>query len=157
MAQTVKKLPAMQETWVWSLGWEYSLEKRMATHSSILAWRIPWTMGSQTVEHDWACTHKIPNHLWMLDQDHESLKVNRTWTMVSARFLSEEQELGKASEMRSVACNMGSWGLTTLWHIFSTYQNTMVVSTETQIQHIKLLNGAFLYNRKFFSKMSWIW
>ena len=34
---------AMQETWVWSLGWEDSLEKRMATHSSILAWEIPWT------------------------------------------------------------------------------------------------------------------
>ena len=41
--QTMKNLPAMQETWVWSLGWEDPLEKEMATHSSILAWRIPWT------------------------------------------------------------------------------------------------------------------
>ena len=41
MAQLVKSLPAMQETWVQSLGWEDSLEKEMATHSSILAWRIP--------------------------------------------------------------------------------------------------------------------
>ena len=39
----VKNLPAMQETWVQSLGWEDSLEKGRATHSSILAWRIPWT------------------------------------------------------------------------------------------------------------------
>ena len=39
----VKNLPAMQETWVRSLGWEDPLEKEMATHSSILAWRIPWT------------------------------------------------------------------------------------------------------------------
>ena len=39
----VKKLPAMQETWVQSLGQEDPLEKGMATHSSILAWRIPWT------------------------------------------------------------------------------------------------------------------
>ena len=39
----VKNLSAMQETWVWSLGQEDSLEKGMATHSSILAWRIPWT------------------------------------------------------------------------------------------------------------------
>ena len=39
----VKHLPAMQETWVQSLGWEDSLEKDIATHSSILAWRIPWT------------------------------------------------------------------------------------------------------------------
>ena len=43
MAQLVKNLPAMQETWVISWGWEDPLEKRMATHSSILAWRIPWT------------------------------------------------------------------------------------------------------------------
>ena len=56
----VKKLPAMQETWVRSLGWEDPLEKGMATHSSILAWRILWTeetgrvlsMGSQKVGHD---------------------------------------------------------------------------------------------------------
>ena len=38
-----KRLPAMQETWVRSLGWKDPLEKRKATHSSILAWRIPWT------------------------------------------------------------------------------------------------------------------
>ena len=39
----VNKLPARQETWVRSLGWEDPLEKALATHSSILAWRIPWT------------------------------------------------------------------------------------------------------------------
>ena len=52
----------MRETWVWSLSWDDPLEKGMATHSSILAWRIPWTeqpgrlqfMGSQRVRHDWA-------------------------------------------------------------------------------------------------------
>ena len=43
MAQTVKNLPAMWETWILSLGQEDPLEKGMATHSSILAWRIPWT------------------------------------------------------------------------------------------------------------------
>ena len=42
MAQTVKNLPAMQELHVQSLGWEDPLEKGMATHSSILAWRVPW-------------------------------------------------------------------------------------------------------------------
>ena len=60
MAQTVKNLPVMQETWVRNLGWEDPLEKEMATHSSILAWRIPRTeepgrlqsMGLQRVEHD---------------------------------------------------------------------------------------------------------
>ena len=56
----VKNLPAMQETGVRSLGWEDPLEKGMVTHSSILAWKIPWTeepselqfMGSQRVRHD---------------------------------------------------------------------------------------------------------
>ena len=60
LAQTVKRLPAMQETQVRSLSQEDPLEKGMATHSSILAWRIPWTeepgglqsMGSQRVGHD---------------------------------------------------------------------------------------------------------
>ena len=43
VAQTVKSLPAIQETWVWSLGWKDPLEKEMSIYSSILAWRIPWT------------------------------------------------------------------------------------------------------------------
>ena len=62
VAQMVKTLPAMQETWVWSLGWENPLQKGTATHFSILAWRIPWTeepgrlqsMGLQRVGHNWA-------------------------------------------------------------------------------------------------------
>ena len=60
VAQMVKRLPTMQETWVQSLGQEDPLEKEMATHSSTLAWKIPWTeerhrlqsMGSQRVRHD---------------------------------------------------------------------------------------------------------
>ena len=44
VAQLVKNPPAMQETWVQSLGWKDPLEKGKATHSSILAWRIPWTV-----------------------------------------------------------------------------------------------------------------
>ena len=44
VAQLVKNLPAMQETWVQPLGWEDPLEKGKATHSSILAWKIPWTV-----------------------------------------------------------------------------------------------------------------
>ena len=60
MAQLVKNPPAMWETWVRSLGWEDTLEKGTATHSSILAWRIPWTeepgglqsLGSQGVGYD---------------------------------------------------------------------------------------------------------
>ena len=60
VAQTVKHLPAMQETQVQSLVWEDPLEKEMATHSSLVAWRIPWTeepgrlesMGLQRVRHN---------------------------------------------------------------------------------------------------------
>ena len=60
VAQMVKCLPAIQETWVRSLGWEDPLEEEMATHSNTLAWKIPWTgepgrlwsMGSQRVGHD---------------------------------------------------------------------------------------------------------
>ena len=60
VAQMVKRLSAIQETQVRSLGWEDPLEKEMAAHSSILAWKIPWTMepgrlpsmGSQRVGHD---------------------------------------------------------------------------------------------------------
>ena len=44
MAQLVKNPPAMQETWIQSLGWEDPLEKGMATYSNVLAWRIPWTV-----------------------------------------------------------------------------------------------------------------
>ena len=60
VAQRLKRLPEMRETWVRSLVWEDPLEKEMATHSNILAWRIPWTeepgglqsTGSQRVGHD---------------------------------------------------------------------------------------------------------
>ena len=60
VAQMVKNLPAVQKTWFLSLGWEDPLEEEVATHFSILAWRIPWTeepgrlqsMGLERVEHD---------------------------------------------------------------------------------------------------------
>ena len=60
VVQRLKHLPAMEETWVQSLGWDDPLEKEMATHSSTLAWRIPWTeepgglqsRGWQRVGHD---------------------------------------------------------------------------------------------------------
>ena len=60
VAQKIKNLPAVWETWVQSLGWEDPLEKETATHSSILGWSIPWTeepggllsMGSKTTGHD---------------------------------------------------------------------------------------------------------
>ena len=64
----IKNLPAMRETQVGSLGWEDPLENKMATHSSILAWKIPWTeelgglqsMGSQRIGHDLVTKQQQP-------------------------------------------------------------------------------------------------
>ena len=72
LAQMVKN---PQETWIWSLSQEEALKKRMATHSSILAWRIPWTekpgrvqsMGLQRVGHDWVTNH---THTWTIYYHH---------------------------------------------------------------------------------------
>ena len=68
MAQTIKHLPTIREIQVQTLGWEDLLEKEVATHSSILAWKIPWTeepgklhfMGSLRVGHDWATFLSFP-------------------------------------------------------------------------------------------------
>ena len=73
MAQMVRNLPAMQDTWVWSLGQEDPLEKGMATHSSILAWRNPWSeepselqsTGSHRVGHYWATKTYIKWQGWL--------------------------------------------------------------------------------------------
>ena len=72
VAQRLKRLPGLRETWVWSLGEEDPLEKEMATHSSILAWRIPWreepgglqSTGSQRVGPDWATSLSLFTLIW---------------------------------------------------------------------------------------------
>ena len=68
VAQLVKNLSAMQETWVQSLGWEDPLEKGKATHSSILAWRIPWTVIVHGVAKSWTrlSDFHFTNILYML-------------------------------------------------------------------------------------------
>ena len=91
----IKNLPSVWETWVWSLGWEDPLEKGMATHSSILAWRIPWTeepgrlpsMRLQRVGYDWVTfaffhTKKKKNlwsHLNTIKWVHSGSSVNTSW------------------------------------------------------------------------------
>ena len=80
MAEQVKNPPVMQETqemWVQSLGWEDPLEKEMATYSSILAWKTPWTkesgglqsIGSQRVRHDWKTKYARINKHFINDED----------------------------------------------------------------------------------------
>ena len=69
-----KDSPAMQETWVWSLGWEDPLEKEMSTHSSVLAWRIPWTEEPGGVTKSWTWlgdyvdSYDISPSLWVFEQ-----------------------------------------------------------------------------------------
>ena len=72
VAQMMNNRPEMQETWVWSLGQEDPLEKGIATHSSILAWRIPWTdepggllsLGLQKIEQHWATNIFTFRYTW---------------------------------------------------------------------------------------------
>ena len=75
MAQLVKNLPARWETWVWSLGWEDPLEKRKGTHSSILVWRIPWTVYSPWDGKE----SKTTGQLWLHFR-------NRSWGFLSFFF-----------------------------------------------------------------------
>ena len=88
VVQTVKNPPAMQETQVRSLAWKDPLEKGMATHSSILAWRIPWTeepgglqsMGSRRVGHNWVTNthiHKKMSYLKKKKQTHFTSEIPR--------------------------------------------------------------------------------
>ena len=92
VVQKLKHLPTKQETWVWSLGREDSLEKEMATHSSILAWRIPWSeepgglqsTGSQRVGNYWALFFEC----WVLSQHfHSPLSLSSRGSWVLLHFL----------------------------------------------------------------------
>ena len=118
VAQTVKNLPAMQETRVWYLGWEDPLEKGIAAHSSILAWRIPWTeepsglqsMGSQRVGHDWVTNIKAWyfSHIVHMIMAILSLKLDSNlvhsiaaWNDLSLYFLYESMHLCEHIEIFS--------------------------------------------------------
>ena len=91
VAQMVKSLPTVWETWVWSLGQEDPLEKEMATHSSILAWKIPWTekpgrlqsMELQRVRHNWVTSLSFygfsSSHAWMWELDHKEGWMVKNW------------------------------------------------------------------------------
>ena len=90
MAHLVKNLPAVQETQVWFLGQEDPLEKETATHFSILAWEIPWTVepgslqskGLQKVGHDWVTkqTHMEYRKNFYVYFTNEELRLKKNWT-----------------------------------------------------------------------------
>ena len=94
VAWLVNNTPAMRETWVQSLGWEDPLEEGMATHSSILAWRIPWTqepgglqsMGSQKVGHSWMTKHST-----QLEQNRDVLECVEVHFMKSGAKVQQLQ------------------------------------------------------------------
>ena len=87
MVLLVKHLSTMWETWVQSLGWEDVLEKEMATHSSILAWKIPWmeepgrlqSMGSQRVGHDWETSLSLFTYAVSLSKSPSTVQVLSSW------------------------------------------------------------------------------
>ena len=123
VAERLKHLPPMRETQVRSLGWEDPLEKEMATHSSILAWRIPWTeepgrlqsTGLQRVRHDWATSlHFIPGSL---EKQESSRKT----------FISALLTMPKPLTVW-ITTNCGKF-----WKIWA-YQTTWPASWETCIQ-----------------------
>ena len=112
VAQTVKNLSAMQETQVPSLVGKIPLEKGMATHSNIFAWRIPWKeepgglqpKGSQKVEHDWVTNTHAINHMfgriiwqfvsislkWFLPFKHLlEKKVPQNWSVIAQRYMDK--------------------------------------------------------------------
>ena len=84
VAELVKNPPAIWETWVRSLGWEDPLEKRKATHSSILAWRIPWTIAHRVAKNQtWLSNFHF--HLWF----HWPLNTNTAWLLTGNSSLLE--------------------------------------------------------------------
>ena len=100
VAQTVKRLPAMWETWVQSLGWKDPLGKEMAIHSNTLAWKIPWTeypgtlqsMGSQRVGQDWGTSLIFIPRTSLVAQSVKNLPtVQETWVL----SLGQEDPLEK--------------------------------------------------------------
>ena len=107
MAQRLKCLPAMWETWVWSLGQEDPLEKEMATYSSILAWRILWTeepgglqsTGSQRVGHDWATS----------------------LTHMSIKFFFEKERWYYSWQLNNLGVAAGNWSLWAVENLHITY------------------------------------
>ena len=132
VAQMVKNLHVMQKTWVQSLGQEDPLEKGLATHSSILAWRIPWTeepgglqsMGSQRVKHDCATNTYIHNLRswqrtnWVHRWTQEGLVMNCLGSKYWPR--AKEQSPPSVSAVPTLMLNSIFRGRNQLSHLFRT-------------------------------------
>ena len=93
MAQMVRSLPAMQETWVRSLGWEDPLEKDRATHSSILAWKIPWTEEPGRLHSPWG--RKGHDFTFTFFRKLTNLVINRTGSYLSRKERKVYTKVGR--------------------------------------------------------------
>ena len=117
-------MQAMQETWVWYLGQEDSLEKEMATHSSIVAWKIPWTeepgwlqsMRSQSVRNDWACTLWPTSYRLEIPVNPSSgstdllqwlIELSEMFYLLDHQFIRKSYNSGTARWKRCIGSGMG--------------------------------------------------
>ena len=134
VAQIVKTLPAIQDTWVWALGLEDPLEKGKATYSSILAWKIPWSeepgrlqsMGLQRVGHDWVIntftyffhyyySHWLPLCLKLISsKDIEVLPTPSFFSVTNIRNFGEltswvQEKVNKSNNKWEQQCHVNYW------------------------------------------------
>ena len=118
VAQKIKNLSAIKETWVWSLGQEDPLEKEMAIHSSILSWEIPWieepvglqSMGSQKVRHDWVTFTSRPQR-----------KRNCRWPHLLLSFFSIIFSLSRLSVVLPTSSVVSTVTLHTFWVLLNSH------------------------------------
>ena len=118
VVQTVKNPPEIQEIWIGSMGWEDPLEEGMATHSRVLAWRIPMdrgagmlqSMGLQRVRHDWAMKHNMVRYLGGKKQE----KTTDTWSRLRYSVDSLHEACNSASTFRTSQV-LGKGGYQWLW------------------------------------------
>ena len=151
MAQTVKRLSTMWETWVWSLGWEDFLEKEMETHSSTLALKIPWTeeLGAgyypwcRRVGHDWATSL--------------SLNVYRFFFSILNINLYIQLSLHEKVLVHSVRVSLHSHGLVRLLCPWNSPGKNIGVDSHSLLQGIfptQVLNPSFPHCRQIFYLLS---
>ena len=169
VAQKLKHLPAMQETRVQSLGWEDPLEKEMATHSSVLAWRIPWreepgrlqSTGSQRVGHDWATSLLLSSMFQFFNiNGHFQENIKTYWTEQSTIkiyhlvfCISSVQSLNHVwlfATPWTAAC-WGSLSITNSWSLFRLMSIVSVMPSNQLIlcHPLLLLPSIFLSIRVF--------
>ena len=128
VAQLVKNPAALQETWVWSLGWEDPLDKGRATHSSILAWRIPWTVesrGLQRVRCEWATSTSEDGKIFgLFAEDTSQTSMGTVWWLdILLSWLSSSALCGFLTDLLGVArletvCSCSHTAMVLWHHIF---------------------------------------